>query len=413
MKKLLPILFFGLLCTHSYSQVNFEKAYFIDNDNVRTDCFIKNKDLYNSPNSFEYKLNQDESIVKVGEIKDIKEFGINNSMKFERNIVKMDMSSINLDKLSEKGEPEWKDKTLFLRVLIEGEATLYEYKNENMKRYFYKLSNSPVEQLIYKRYFVENSGHTESAANVDFQKQLWSNLRCENSTMDKVLKLEYKKDDLSDYFVEYNKCKNFSFIDYGDKAASGSINFKLKGGMTSSSLQIPYGYSSHIDFDSKVSYNLGAEMEYITPFNKNKWAVFLETSYKDYQVEMVYEEESASGSLFGNSYKWEISHKYIDLGFGLRHYMYINDTSSMFLNASYVFGFPMNSTIKKDNSVYHDIITSMGFSYGFGYSYNAKYSVEFRLSSNRLDKSYYMSQFDTYSVVLGYTLFNNKKQKIK
>ena len=181
--------------------------------------------------------------------------------------------------------------------------------------------------------------------------------------------------------------------------------------MTSSSVQIPYGTSSVIDFGSKISYNLGAEMEYMTPFNKNKWAIFLETSYKNYQVEMIYEEKSASGSLFGNSYNWEISHKYIDIGFGLRHYMYINDTSSMFLNASYVFGFPMNSTIKKDNDVYHDIVTNVGFSYGLGYSYNAKYSMEFKFSSNKLDKNYNASQFNTFSVVLGYTLFNNKKNK--
>ena len=411
MKKLLLIVFLGLFYCHSYSQVNFEKAYFIDNNNVRTECFIKNKDLYNSPESFEYKLNQAESVVKIGNVNGIKEFGIFNSIKFERNLVKMDMSPSNFDMMSDKREPEWTDKTLFLKVLIDGGATLYEFRGGNTSKYFYKLNNATVEQLIYKKYFMENTNRTDVAVNNDFQKQLWANLRCENTTMDKVLKLEYEKDDLSGYFVEYNNCKNLSFIDYEDKSASGSINFKLKGGMTSSSVQIPYGTSSVIDFGSKISYNLGAEMEYMTPFNKNKWAIFLETSYKNYQVEMIYEEKSASGSLFGNSYNWEISHKYIDIGFGLRHYMYINDTSSMFLNASYVFGFPMNSTIKKDNDVYHDIVTNVGFSYGLGYSYNAKYSMEFKFSSNKLDKNYNASQFNTFSVVLGYTLFNNKKNK--
>jgi hypothetical protein len=410
MKKLLLIVFLGLFYCQTYSQVNFEKAYFIDNNNVRTECFIKNKDLYNSPESFEYKLNQEESVVKIGNVIGIKEFGILNSIKFERNLVKMDMSPSNFDMMSDKREPEWTDKTLFLKVLIDGGATLYEFRGGNTSKYFYKLNNSTVEQLIYKKYFMENTNRTDLAVNNDFQKQLWANLRCENTTMDKVLKLEYEKDDLSGYFVEYNNCKNLSFIDYEDKSASGSINFKLKGGMISSSVQIPYGTSSVIDFGSKISYNLGAEMEYMIPFNKNKWAIFLETSYKNYQVEMIYEEKSASGSLFGNSYNWEISHKYIDVGFGLRHYMYINDTSSMFLNASYVFGFPMNSTIKKDNDVYHDIVTNVGFSYGLGYSYNAKYSVEFKLSSNKLDKNYNASQFNTFSVVLGYTLFNNKKK---
>ena len=64
MKKFLLVLFFELFFLQSYSQVNYEKAYFIDNDNVRTECFIKNKDLYNNPNTFEYKLNQEESVAK-------------------------------------------------------------------------------------------------------------------------------------------------------------------------------------------------------------------------------------------------------------------------------------------------------------------------------------------------------------
>jgi hypothetical protein len=410
MKIFLLVLFFELFFLQSYSQVNFEKAYFIDNNGIRTECFIKNKDLYNNPNSFEYKRNQDESIVKVGDITNVKEFGIINSIKFERVSVKMDMSSINLDKLSEVREPEWKDKTLFLKVLIDGEATLYEYKDENLKRYFYKLNNSPVEQLIYKRYFLENSGHTVSAVNIDFQKQLWTNLLCDSTTMDEVIKLEYKSEDLSDYFGGYNKCKNNVFIDYRKKAVKGSFNIKAKGGITSSSLQIPYSSSANIKLGSKTSFNLGSEIEYMIPFNRNKWSGFSEISYQEYQVEKTITVPSSSGILFENSYKFNVSYKYFDLVFGLKHYMYLNDNSSLLIKAGYVFGLPMNSTIEIDNNLYRKISNSEGLTFGAGYSFKSKYNLEFRMSSNHLDKYYGYSQFDSFSLVFGYTLYNNKKK---
>jgi len=411
MKKLLLVLFFELFFLQSYSQVNFEKAYFIDNDNVRTECFIKNKDLYNNPNTFEYKLSQEESVAKIGDIKDIKEFGILNSIKFERNLVKMDMSSVNLDKLSEIREPEWKEKTLFLRVLIEGEASLYEYKDKTMKRYFYKLDNLPITQLIYKKYYMANTSNTNLALNNDFQKQLWQDLRCENQSMDKVIKTEYNKDDLSDYFIKYNNCKNSSLTDYNKNIAKGSFNIKAKAGITSSSLQIPNGSSSNINLGSKTSFNLGSEIEYMIPFNRNKWSGFSEISYQEYQVEKTIIVPSSSGVLFENSYKFNVSYNYFDLVFGLKHHMYLNDNSSLLIKAGYVFGLPMNSTIEIDNSLYRKISNREGLTFGAGYSYKSKYNLEFRMSSNHLDKYYGYSQFDSFSLVFGYTLYNNIKNR--
>ncbi len=411
MKNLLLILFFGLFFLKSHSQVNYEKAYFIDNKNVRTECFIKNKDLYNNPNSFEYKLSPEDNFVKIGEISNIKEFGIIDFIKFERNIVKMDMSSINLDKLSEKNEPEWKEQTLFLRVLIDGKATLYEYKNENLRRYFYKLNNSAVQQLIYKRYFVENTSHTETAANNDFQKQLYSEIYCENMPINSILKLEYRSDDLSSYFVEYNICQNYNYINYKNKEAKGSVNFKMKEGLVFSKLQIPFGTNfSYIDFGAKISNNIAGEVEYISPFNRNKWSIYLGTGYQTYKKKTDYKIINDSGVLFANDiiHKFETDYKYFDLIFGIRHYMFLNDKSSIYLNIGYVFGLPMNSTIKIDDILYREIYTRMGVTYGLGYNYKSKYNLEFRISSNHLDKYYAYSQYDSFSLVFGYTLFNNK-----
>jgi hypothetical protein len=46
--------------------------------------------------------------------------------------------------------------------------------------------------------------------NKGFQKQLWSNLRNSDFNLDKVLKMDYSKEDLTEYFIEYNTLNDAS-----------------------------------------------------------------------------------------------------------------------------------------------------------------------------------------------------------
>ncbi|MFE3867424.1 hypothetical protein ACFX5E_04960 [Flavobacterium sp. LS2P90] len=380
MKKLLFILFTLQFWLQSYAQVKFEKAYFIDNNNVRTECFIKNKDSYYSPKSFEYKLNEEESTISIGEIKNIKEFGFDNSIKFERYLLNVDMSSSIVDKLSDKSEPEWEEKTIFIKVLIEGDATLYEYVEPNLKRYFYKVMNSPIRQLVYKKYFVKNSDHSELAVNKQYQSQLWSGLNCENVTMAEILKMEYKRKELLNYFVKYNKSKNNAAVNYGQKMTKGSFNLKLKGGVNvSPNENYVYGGDRKVEyFGDKLFPNYGAEFEYCLPFNRNKWSIYMDVNYQNYKYETVFIDQYST--VFEKTYKTTNSINKVVPNMGFRYSMYLNDNSKIFINIGLI------------------------RTYGLGYSYNHKYNVEFRRSGGG---------FTEYSLVLGYTLFNNKKQKTK
>lgn len=377
MKKLLLIVFLGFFYCHTYSQVNFEKAYFIDNENVRTDCFIKNKDLYENPTTFEYKLTQEESVVKMGDIKNIKEFEISNTIKFVRNFVKIDVSTADLGQTKDVREPEWEEKTLFLKVLIEGNASLYEYKDKTVKRFFYKTDNLPLTQLIYKRYYLPNTNYIDLGVNNDFQQQIWQEMNCENQTLDTVLKLEYERKDLVNYFIKYNNCKKNSYIDYNKNISKGSFNIKLKGGVNVSP------YNNYEDAQRKVDYSgnelflkYGGEFEYITPFNRNKWAFFIELTYQTHK----YTEVRTDKSTFGPAFDITTEASYLKKSFfpfvGIRYYMFLKDNSKLFVNAGFFQTF------------------------GLGYNYNDKFNVETRYSRIGLSE---------YSVVFGYTLFNNKK----
>ncbi|WP_397364543.1 hypothetical protein [Olleya sp. R77988] len=117
MKKQLLFLLTIILSFNCYSQITFEKGYFIDDSNQKTNCLIKNIDWQDNPTEFEYKLSEN-SKSKKANIKSIKEFGIDNISKYVRSIVNIDRSSEMLDDLTNDRNPEFKEEELFLKVFI-------------------------------------------------------------------------------------------------------------------------------------------------------------------------------------------------------------------------------------------------------------------------------------------------------
>lgn len=88
MRKIASIvLFLFAVCVHA--QIGFEKGYFISNDSLKTECFIKNLDWRSSPIVFSYKLALADNEIKTEKIDYVKEFGIDNLSKYERFTAKL------------------------------------------------------------------------------------------------------------------------------------------------------------------------------------------------------------------------------------------------------------------------------------------------------------------------------------
>ena len=198
MKKKLLFLLTIILSFNCYSQISFEKGYYIDNSNQKTNCLIKNIDWKNNPTEFEYKLSENSESKKVT-IKSIKEFGIDNFSKYIRSIVNIDRSSENINKLSNDRNPIFKEEELFLKVLVEGKANLYLFEDGSLRRYFFNKENTTIEQLVFKSYKTSND---KIGKNNRFKNQLWNNLKCPNFKITKVENLDYQKNDLIDFFVK-------------------------------------------------------------------------------------------------------------------------------------------------------------------------------------------------------------------
>ncbi|MCF6349228.1 MAG: hypothetical protein L3J20_13190 [Flavobacteriaceae bacterium] len=234
MIKVAPILFVLFINFFSYSQIKFEKGYFIDNSGERTNCLIKNIDWKNNPKNFKYKLSED-STVKDALITEVSEFSIENGAKYKRYLVKIDRSTDELHNMTKNRNSEWSEESLFLKVLVEGKVTLYSYEEGNLKKFFFSNNNIIPKQLIYK-YYLSSKG--DKATNYDFRQQLIDYVNCQKLSINTFKKINYKQHNLIDHFIENNTCEN-SEITFSKKIQTKSlVNFKIKSGLNFSSLSI-------------------------------------------------------------------------------------------------------------------------------------------------------------------------------
>jgi len=405
MKKIL-LIFTILFSINFFSQTKFEKGYFIDNANKKTECLIKNMDWNNSPISFEYKISEND-IVNKKNIEFIKEFGVYNKSKYKRFDVLIDRSSENLNQLNFDKNPIFKNEKLFLKVLIEGNATLYIYKDENVKRFFYSISNSEPQQLIYKIYNIPDE--SKISYNNSYKEQLNEYLKCSSITQKDIDKLEYKETMLSNLFLKYNQCVNPNFILQKNENNKKLFVLNIRPSINFSTLSAQLSDMYFVtDFDRKASFGIGVEAEFIMPFNNNKWSVIVEPTYRYFKDEKKTDADYVSG----NYMTTKTDYKSIDTPIGIRHYFFLNDKSKFFINLSYSFNINMKSTLiytRSDGSVLHDLkMKSRGnIVFGTGYKYD-RYSLEFRYSANRMvlaNNVYWDSQYNTFSFIFGYTLF--------
>ncbi|WP_348823795.1 outer membrane beta-barrel protein [Flavobacterium aestuarii] len=404
MKKLL-LLFTTLLTVSSYSQISYEKGYYIDNSGQKTECFIKNNDWLGDPTDFKYRLSESDDI-KTNNIDSVKEFGIYGITKYIRETVEVEISSEDINDMSYDMNPKFKQTQLFLKVLIESKANLYSGGGSSVK-YFYNVDGSKIEQLVLKSY---KNSENQIVENNMFRKQLFDNLKCSLIDIKNLLKLKYNENSLVNLFSEYNKCSNANIVDYTMKKKKDVFNLTLRPRINSSSLSINNSESKYrsTDFGKKTTFGFGIETEFILPFNKNKWSILIEPTYQIYDVET-----TKDATTYTTPLKAEATYKYLEIPVGLRHYFFLNSNSKIFINASLVFAVAFNSQIQYkigniDYSTPLEINNTSNIAFGIGYKFHNKYSIEMRYNTSRkilLDYNFWDSDYKTTSIILGYTLF--------
>ncbi len=384
-----------LFAINAYAQITFEKGYFINPKNEKITCLIKNIVWKNNPSKIEYKLNESDE-VRVAAVNEILEFGIDGFSKYISRTVAIDRSSNNTDKLSSQRAPKFKQEDLFLKTLIEGDASLYMYEDGELRCYFYTTSTKNIEQLVFKFY---RTNANKIGFNTQYKQQLLNNLNCSKITMKQVENLNYQKKDLITFFSLYNDCQGKQFVNYEETEKRKNISLTIRPGIYNSKVYVSNtNFSSrNVNFDSEVGFRVGVEVGFILPFNKNKWEVFIEPTYRIFKAEKEIPSHNVTANL--NS---------IELPFGVRHHMFLNDGSDFFVNGAFVLEYGQNANIEYSNAAGIEIGRSYSTAFGIGYKHHETYSLELRYQMNKGlfgDYLLWNSDNNSISIIFGYSIF--------
>lgn len=402
MKKYLLLFALTVISFAANSQTTYKSGYFIDNNDQKTDCLIKNLDWKNNPTEFEYKQHAG-SDIKKGTIATVKEFVLFNSSKYIRRTVDMDRSRGTLGNMNSSRNPIFKKEQLFLQVLIDSKASLYLYQEGSLQRFFYQDAEGPIKQLIHKKYRTDDNFVGENNL---FRQQLLNELNCQGFSEKQMDNLEHSKGQLVNYFMRYNECVDSKIQTYETQHKKKLFNLNFRAGLNSTSLAIdnlssgPSGIDNRITaFDTENGLRIGFEAEFVMGFNNNKWALIFEPTYQYYKTEKQLPILSAV-----------LDYTTIEMPVGLRHYIFFNDKSKLFVNASIVLVLSSDlSIIYEPNAKdLEDNRSNPNLAFGVGYNHNNKYNLEFRIHNNRqvmAQSKSWKTDYSVMSVILGYTLF--------
>lgn len=405
MKKKLSLIL--LLVTYlSFSQNKFEPGYYIDNSGTKVDCLIKNYEWKNNPINIEIKKTIDDKKINKKEIWDISEFGINEKSKFIKVTVKIDESSQNMNVLSYDPNPIFSDKTVFLKVLVEGKSNLYYFENENYNRFFYSV-NDKIEQLVYKQYYNEEGN---ISSNETYKQQIFINFKC-NNDQKPIIALKYDQNSLVEYFIKTNNCIfGNNKLKVVSEKSKFETNFKVNLLLNSINSTIIIPNINISENHKKNSLTFGFEVEVLLPYNNKNWSFIFDPSYiqykesiKTFNPQFINPDETLFNDVFT-----------LRLPLGLRRYFNLNKNNSLFVNASFAINGnktsihtynPFNNTTKV---IADELYFSSSFSFGAGYQFK-KYSAEFKFNTKTSFYSYADSgqefTLNQISLKLGYKLF--------
>ncbi len=400
------ILLIGLFPFLLFSQVGFKAGYIINTNHQRIECLIANYGVDNSSMKYVYKLFKKDSLKKIN-IKNVEGFGIDNSRKFTRAKVMLEISDDRITQLSDTIRGlRWIEKYVFLQVLIEGKfASLYSYFEEGNSHFYYSSLNTSIEPLIYKKYYLAVAPHypTSMIINNTYKKQLKKNLICADGDIS-IKNLSYNKKKLIEYFKAYYKCNWTDYQAY-DKINKSKFKLKIAFIINQSSFRINDGQIDFYQFPAKINYSMGLEAEYLIPFNRYKWSLFAEANYQYYKSN--FSEPNLNSEC-------TINYQFIEIPLGLNYYIILNENHRLFIRTAivpnFIVGDSYMSFYNPENR--YELTSSLNVFVGGGYCYR-RLGIEFRYYSVRnITQNLYLrgSEFSQISLRLKYS-FAQSKQK--
>ena len=373
-------------------QAQFSESYIVNTKGEKIECLIKDLNWTHTPQDIQYKLTEKDEMKTVG-IDEIKEFQVYGTGHFYKKFTYW----LNSE-----------EKTSFLRVLLEGKASLYELNDITQGLFFlYQSTDIPIQVLLP---ITNNSSLKEES----FRKELFDNVFCENTKTGDIRELKYVRNDLITFFEKYNNCISAEFVNYNNKHLKTNFKYSVFGGKSmnfsnailnivnsSYTVSLPpsagggfYTYDANtISKDvSNISniYTLGLELELMLNFNNLNWSFFTNPSFNLRNTSKTFPMNFESEWIYVNDIEIK-NQNFFELPIGFRYYYYINQFSSVQIGFAHNFNFIINKQffldIDTNRQDMFEVTTNLkipnNFSFNVGYTHKNKFNASMIYYPNR------------------------------
>lgn len=410
-----------LFISMQFASAQLTDAYYLSSgERISGKIYPSDLESLNRPNAT-IKWYEGEAF-RVLEVKNIDEIGLGTDTKFKKFTVQIDDVDLYNVRVGDI-RPTYVQQTLFLTVLVEGEASLYQYQSGKGHKFFYRKGADAIpKQLTYRKFKRKADGDVEE--NTTFRNQLQSDVSCPDDPWEKFRKVKYEREGLSKIVESYNLCKG------GSGAVSGAFLNEKKSKMLNRFSVFANGkyvmpsVNGSAEGDAPIAVGGGVEFESITA--GRKFGFFLrgeveKISFEDAtnifrftatQTETVTSFEYDATNLtfmVGARYhtkRAEENHLYFDAGLGMMFpFGEITGTQTQR---------PVNGPSQPSTPIGpFSTDLSLYFSVGAGYQINERWGVQLRYDStkNLVTKRTIGSDIGYSSINLGviYALFRNPK----
>lgn len=323
MKQILTI-FIVFITITSYAQYNFEEGYYIKPNGDRITGLIKLQDRNTNPTEITFKKSTmgPQEIIKSNNMLG---FGIGNSLQYDKFSVKISKASDDLTYMDRVKEFDLVQETAMLKLLVDGEAQLYEYNNEGITQYFIREGNQ-VTTLLYKRYLLRGG----IATNNQYKQQLSTMLICDSGKLPDPVNLKYTASSLKKFVRSYNECNGTLNKEYVSEESKIILAMKLLGGLQRSNFEADINGTTNADFGSNTSLVTGLEFELKFPSKTaNGWSIFTDARLNTFEGTS----EIQVPTLFSDEFiirETVVNYNAIDIGLGGRYYLGLGKNSKLY-----------------------------------------------------------------------------------
>lgn len=190
-----------------HAQSNYKPGYVIDSKNDTLKGFVDYREWIKNPREVTFKQTQTASPQKFT-VANANGFAISNAEYYDRFVVNVSTSPVELSQLSHSLDTTYTTDTVFLKNLVNGKnLSLYVFTN-NLKANYY-LFNKHTHTLEYLKQYLYLNEENQSVTNVNgymnqLLKQAYEYLPGDTKILLRIRKTNYSESDLTPIFIALN-----------------------------------------------------------------------------------------------------------------------------------------------------------------------------------------------------------------